>query len=177
MPHCRLMLMAALLVAGGLCACSSSKPADLLATGSNPVTDAPAPQALVPATPNERALVAGYTSAEASRCGYNFDPARHRAGYVSYETAQGTPAEELAKLEKTYDSTVTKVRGGIQNPEEYCTDSETEKIKKNLSKQLAGDYSLPGKRPPPPKSLWGTPVAPEKFDREKVLHPGSARSG
>lgn len=111
------------------------------------------------------------------RCGYNFDPVRHRAGYISYEQSQGTTAEDIVKLEKAYDTTLSKMQNGLRGADDYCTDDQTERIKKSLTKQLAGDYSAPGKRPPPPKNFWGASPPSDKLDRDKVLHPSSGRSG
>ena len=125
----------------------------------------------VPSTPPERAAHAGTVSAEAAKCGYNFDPLKLRAAYISYETAQGQSPEEVAKLTAIYDSTRGKLVSAIGKADEFCTEAQTEKTKKELTKELAGDFAGPMKPPPPPSSFWGTPATNNNWDKEKALYP------
>jgi len=156
---------AALLAATALAACSSGT--SLLSTGSTQPAIAAAPQ---PATPRDRATYAAATVAEAAKCGYNFDPVRLRANYVAWETQQGTPPQELAQLEQVYDTTRNRLSAGITKTEDFCTDDQTEKIKRNLSKQLAGDFSAPARKPEIP--WWqNTKNEPAPIDREAIFNP------
>ena len=156
------------MLAGLVAACSSGSPTSIL-TGSTSSAPAPAPPP-VAATPADRATLAATTAAQAARCGYNFDPARLRNGYFTYEAAQGTGAPELASLEKTYDTTRSRISGAIGSADEFCVEEATEKIKRDLPRNLAGDFSAPVKRAPPAKSWWGS-SGNEKFDQDKVLYP------
>lgn len=90
----------------------------------------------------DRALQVAATSARASKCGYNFDPAKLKAQYIAYETGQGAPADRVGKI---YDTALASVAGKIGPPDEYCTDERTATIKADLTRHLAGDYA-PSKR-------------------------------
>jgi hypothetical protein len=116
-----------------------------LTTASLLPGSAPKPAQTDPAT--DRALHAGATSARAAHCGYNFDPARVRTAYLAYEATQDGSAEKLAKLEKTFDYTRQSIQSRLEKPHEYCDDARTAKIKEDLTKLLAGDFT-----PPPTKA-------------------------
>ena len=121
----------------------------------------------------ERAMLAGATSARAVRCGYNFDPNRLRQAYVAYETAQGGTFEEIGKAEKTFDYTRTSLATKIAAEEDFCSDSKTKDIKAALTKQLAGDFSTPPKKPEVQVSSgWfgGSPTR-EPMDTDKIFNP------
>ena len=154
-----------LLSAVTLAACSSGT--SLLSTGSTTPANAAGPK---PATPQERATHAGSTVGKAAGCGYNFDPARLRAGYLAWEGQQGTAPADLAALEKVYDSTRSRAQAAISKPEEFCDEAQTEKIKRDLTKQLAGDFSAPVK---PAEIPWwkSTSSGPGKLDRDKIFNP------
>jgi hypothetical protein len=157
-------------LAAGLVAACSNGAAGIL-TGSTPASSTPvAAPPLVTASPADRALLAAQTSAQALRCGYNFDPVRLRTSYLSYEASQGTSAQDLAGVEKVYDTTRSRISAAIGSAEEFCVDETTDKIKRDLTRNLAGDFSAPVKRAPPAKSWWGS-SGTEKFDADRVLHP------
>jgi hypothetical protein len=154
-----------------LAACSSS---NALTTGALFGSGGPAKPAepkLVTAT--DRALHVATTSARATRCGYVFDPAAVRTAYLAFEAGQGGPADQLAKVEKSYDYTLGTVMKGVSGSEDYCTDEQTAVIKRDLNKVLAGDFAPPSKRPDVGWG-WGTPSS-DKLDREKVFHPSTIR--
>lgn len=149
-------------------ACSGNSPS--LTTGSlfggaqaKPVTD----------DRTERALLAGATSARAARCGYNFDPGRLRQAYVAYETAQGGSPDDLAKAEKTFDYTRTSLAAKIAKEDDFCSDSKTKEVKAALTKQLAGDFSTPPKKPEVQVStgFFGGTNNQAPMDREKIFDP------
>lgn len=170
MPRSRLaMPIVTTVLAGAIVAGCSGSSAGLF-TSSNK-SDATGAPALIVMTPNERAAHAATISAEASKCGYNFDPAKVRSGYLSYEAAQGLQPDDVAKLEKIYDNARGKLFSVIGKAEDFCSEERTEKIKRELAKQLAGDFAGPMKRPPPPTNMWGAPTSSDKFDRDKALHP------
>ncbi len=121
----------------------------------------------------ERAILAGATSARAARCGYNFDPNRLRQAYMAYETAQGGKPEEVAKAEKTFDYTRTSLAAKIAKEEDFCSDAKTKEVKAELTKQLAGDFSTPPKKPEVQVSSgwFGGSSSSEPLDREAVFDP------
>lgn len=118
--------------------------------------------------PTRRMLSVATTSARAARCGYNFDPARLRTGYLAYESTQGGGADQIAKLEKGYDYTRASVLQKLGPPDEYCTDDKTAEIKRELTRHLAGDYTAPPEKAT--LSVFGSGSAPA-FDREKIFDP------
>lgn len=97
-----------------------------------------------PAT--DRALHAAATAARAAHCGYNFDPARLRTSYLAFEATQDGSAEKLAKIEKSYDYTRQSIQARLEKPHVYCDDARTAKIKDELTKLLAGDFTPPPKK-------------------------------
>ena len=164
-----LAVMAALLVS----ACSSGPPG--LSTGSLLSGNKPPPAD----DPADRAVLAAATSARAAKCGYNFDPAKLRTAYLAYESTQGGAVEQLAKLEKTYDLTRGTVAARLGSSETYCSEDQTEAIKKDLTRNLAGDFALP-KKPVVANvtgsSWWGLPASRnDEFNREKIFDPMAAR--
>lgn len=116
---------------------------------------------------------AAMTSAQAAKCGYNFDPGRLRAGYLAWEGQQGLAPGEIGQLEQIYDTTRGRVAAGIAKPEDYCTEEQTERIKRDLGKQLAGDFTAPMRKPEIP--WWQSTRDPREFDREKVFNPGAIK--
>ena len=127
----------------------------------------------------ERALEAAATSARASRCGYNFDPARLRHAYLAYETAQGGTPEQVAKAEKVYDFTRSSLVEKIAKEEDFCSDEKTKDIKASLTKKMAGDFSAAPKKvlAEVPSGWFSAPLRNEGLDRDKVFDPLSRRSG
>lgn len=122
--------------------CSSGLPG--LSTGSTAATPA-AKAEPAPVKPTDRAMQVATTSAKATSCGYNFDPARLRANYLAFETQSGAPANDIAALEKLYDTTRVRVAGTIVKADDFCSDDQTMVIKRDLVRHLAGDFSPPAK--------------------------------
>ena len=113
--------------------------------GSGLTTGSLLPGAAKPADPvSERALQVGATSARAAKCGYNFDPQKLRATYIAYEAGQ--PGADPAKVEKIFDTARASVASKIADPADYCNDEQTAKIKGDLTRHLAGDFSPPAKK-------------------------------
>jgi hypothetical protein len=125
----------------------------------------------------ERALEAAATSARASRCGYNFDPDRHRHAYLAYETAQGGTPEQVAKAEKVYDFTRSSLVEKIAKEEDFCSEAKTKDIKESLTKKLAGDFSAAPKKvvAEVPSGWFSAPLRNEGIDRDKIFDPGISR--
>jgi|APDOM4702015191_1054821.scaffolds.fasta_scaffold53738_1 hypothetical protein len=94
-------------------------------------------------TPSMRAAQVSAVSARAAKCGYNFDPARLRSGFLANEMNQGAAAQDLAKIEREYDTIRAKVASTIAADPDYCTDARTRQIKADLTRHLAGDYTSP----------------------------------
>lgn len=115
-------------------------------------------------------MYAATIAAQAGKCGYNFDAQRVRAGYLRWETQQGTQPAELTALEQLYDTTRSRIGNAIANPEEFCSDAVADRLKNDLGKQLAGDYSAPMKKAEIP--WWqSTKSSQGELDREKIFNP------
>lgn len=152
------------LITVNLAACSSGGPS--FSTGSL----LPGAKAQVdPAT--ERAMQVAATSARAAQCGYNFDPAKLKTSYLAYEGAQGGSADQVAKLDKTYEFTKGSVAKRMANPDEYCTEEQTAKIKSDLSRHLAGDFSAPKRVESSVSDLWTSDSQNKPWDKQKALCP------
>ncbi len=164
--------IASLGLATALAGCSlgpSSLTTGSLFGSSSDAKAAPA-AAAQPATPTDRALHVGATTARAQRCGYVFDPQGTRAAYLAYEASQGTTGDVLAKTEKSYDYTVASISKNIASNAAYCDDEQTAIIKRDLGKVLAGDFSPPAKAATfKSENWWGSPTSNDKFDRDKAL--------
>ena len=104
------------------------------ATPAGPVND-----------PTMRAFQVGTVSARAIKCGFNFDPAKLKTNYLSYERTM-TPGGDLAKVEKIYDVSFNGVAKAVAGQSDYCSEEKTKAIKADLSRHLAGDYT-PAERP------------------------------
>lgn len=130
----------------GLAACSGGSglsTASIFGGGSSAgaapaAAAAPAPP---PSTPTSRAFNVGLVSARATKCGYNFDPAKLKANYFAAEAALGTPAQEMANVEKVYTVAYNGVTKAAATEPNYCTEQKTKDIKEDLGKLLAGDYT------------------------------------
>jgi hypothetical protein len=123
-----------------LAACNAGP---LLKTGSLTATPVAATKL---ATPIDRALHLGATSARAQKCGFYFDPVALRTNFLTAETARGTPADALAKTGQAYDFTAKTIAATITAPDTYCTPSRTASVKNSLSAALAGNYEPPVKK-------------------------------
>lgn len=122
--------------------------------------------------PTSRAFQVGTVSARAVKCGYNFDPARLKSTFLAAEAAQGTPVEELGKIEKVYDVAYSGVTKAVAGQPAYCTDQKTAEIKKDLTRHMAGDYTPSVRRAAPQDDgifsfggfKEGDPIAPHPMD-------------
>lgn len=116
-----------------------------------------------------RAMNVAATSARASKCGYNFDPVKLRASYIAYESTQGG-AEQAGKVEKVYDFTRSSVASKIAAADNYCDEEQTVRIKSDLTRYLAGDFSAP---PPKPdtSSDWLYSSSNKPWDPKEALCP------
>lgn len=94
---------------------------------------------------SERVARAATRSAQAVKCGYNIDPARLKSGYLAYEGNQGASVEDMGKIAGVYDATVRVTLAEIRPNQDYCTEQRTAEIKADISRHLAGDYSVPVK--------------------------------
>ncbi len=121
----------------------------------------------------ERALEVAATSARASRCGYNFDPARLRYAYLAYETAQGGTPEQVAKAEKVFDYTRTSLAEKIKKEDDFCSEEKTKGIKASLTRNLAGDFSATPKKvvAEVPTGWFSAPLRDQPMDRDKIFDP------
>lgn len=126
--------------------------------------------------PTERAVLAGTTAARAAKCGFNFDPVKHKEAYLASETTRGTAPDQMVKLGQSYDFTRESVAKRITNAEEYCSPDKTRDVGNALKKQLAGDYSAP-RKPDLPKSAswWSDTTGAKALDREEIFNPRHSR--
>lgn len=159
----------ALLLAGAalLAGCGSS--ASGLITGSAP-SAADMPGNLTNEAPLARPIAVAWTSARAQRCGFYFDAAKLRGSYLAYEAKQSN-GEQLAKAEKSYDTTFKVIRERVSAEPEYCTDRKGAEIKADLQRHLAGDFTPKLPQPKKEESCGffgcGASSSNEKWDAEK----------
>jgi hypothetical protein len=124
-----------MLATAGLAGCSGGG----LLTGSTAAADAPA-EKVASDEASARPMAVAWTSARAQRCGFFFDPAKLRASYLAYEARQSSP-DQLGKTEQVYDQTYKTIRAQVAANPEYCSDSKSAEIKKDLTRHLAGDFT------------------------------------
>lgn len=107
--------------------------------------------------PMSRPVGVAWTSARAKRCGFHFDPAKLKINYLAYERAQGPAADQLAKIEKAYDTTFRITSEKVAADPDYCTDNRGAEIKADLHRHLAGDYTpnLPKPKAVASCGFWG----------------------
>jgi hypothetical protein len=134
------------LLAAALAGCNGS--ATGLLTGA---TAADAPGKLGNDDPTARPIAVAWTSARAYRCGFHFDPAKLKASYLAYEAKQSGP-DQLAKAEKSYDTTFKTIRDRVSRDPDYCTDGKSKEIKADLTRHLTGDFTP---KLPQPKVVEG----------------------
>ena len=119
------------------------------------------------------------SSARAQRCGFYFDPAKLRTSYLAYESRQSA-GEQLAKAEKTYDSTFQAIRQRAASDPDYCTDAKSAEIKKELTRHLAGDFKPNLPKPKVVESCGffgcGGGSSDEKFSAEKFWEEQARKS-
>ena len=90
-----------------------------------------------------RATQVAAVSARAAKCGYNFDPARLKSSYLAHEMGQGASAQDMAKIEREFDTIRVKTAAAIAADPEYCSEAKTRVIKADLTRHMAGDFSSP----------------------------------
>lgn len=121
--------------------------------------------------PSARPVGVAWTAARAKRCGFYFDPAKLKINYLAYERTQGHAAEQLAKIETTYDTTFRVTSEKVSADADYCSDRRSLEIKADLQRHLAGDYApnLPKAKPVASCGIWGCAesVSNEPFDAKK----------
>ena len=151
-----------------LAACGSSASSGLT-TGS--AAGGETPGTISNDHPLARPVAVAWTSARAQRCDFYFDPTKLRASYLAYEAKQ-SPPDQLAKAEKTYDSTFKTIYDKTSGDSSYCTDRANSQIKADLQRHLAGDFTP---KLPPPKTaetcgFFGCPVpkSDEPLDARKM---------
>jgi hypothetical protein len=164
-----------LLVAAGLAGCGGSGSSILTgATAASPE----APGSVSSDNPQARPMAVAWTSARAQRCGFYFDPAKLRASYLAYEARQ-SPPDQRANAEKTYDATYKSIRERVGQDPEYCSDSKSAEIKKDLTRHLAGDFkpNLPAPKKQETCGFFGCPeTSNEAWDSKKYWEDLSSRS-
>jgi hypothetical protein len=150
-----------------------------LLTGSTSAA-ADAPGALSNEDPAARPVAVAWTSARAQRCGFYFDPTKLRSSYLAFEGRQ-SGTDQLAKAEKTYDSTFQAIRQRVAADPDYCTDAKSAEIKKDLSRHLAGDFKpyFPKPKVAETCGFFGCTegVSSDKWDTKKYWDDVAARSG
>ncbi len=134
--------LTAVLATAMLCGCSGASGLTTASVSGSGAT------ATAPAAPahdvTSRALQVGTTAARATKCGYNFDPAKLKANFLAAE-AKINPAD-VPKAEQVYTVANNGIVRAVATKADYCTPSKTAEIKEDLTRHLAGDYS-----PRPPK--------------------------
>jgi hypothetical protein len=132
-------------LAQGLAAAIAVAGAGLLAACSNGASVLTGGAAEIGGMKNEdpmaRPVGVAWTSARAKRCGFYFDGPKLRTAYLAWERGQGTPAEQLARIETTYDTTFKSTFDRVAEDTGYCTDRKGGEIKADLQRYLAGDYT------------------------------------
>lgn len=164
----RSLAVALAVAAAGLQAgCGSS--ASGLITGSTVPSDGAA--GLKNDDPAARPVAVAWTSARARRCGFFFDGPKLRTSYLAWEAKQGAAGEQLAKIERSYDTTYKGTWDKVSAEDGYCSDKKGVEIKADLQRHLAGDYAanLPQAKAAPSCGFFGCPTAQsdEPFDSKK----------
>jgi hypothetical protein len=160
---CALLLVSTVLHAG----CGNS--AAGLTTGSTGLLPADAPVTVNNDDPMARPVGVAWTSARAKRCGFYFDPAKLKTAYLAYESRQAA-GEQLAKIEKAYDTSYRVTSEKIALDADYCSERKGLDIKADLERHLAGDYTpnLPKPKPVASCGFWGcTSNYDEPFNNKK----------
>lgn len=133
------------LLATSLAGCSSGTSGlttGSLFGGSQANVAAPTPPAQ---KPEDRTSRVASIVARAQKCGYNFDAQRLKDGYFAYESSAGVAPEQLAGITRLYEATHRTTLERLRADDDYCSDSVTRDIKSDLTRYLAGDFSLPQK--------------------------------
>ncbi len=133
-----------------LSACSSASSG--LSTGSTALSNTAAATPAAPVSdPTSRAFQVGSIAAKATKCGYNFDPAKLKANFLAAEVGAGATPADIARITQIYDTSYNGVTKAVAGQADYCSDGKTAAIKADLTRHLAGDFTTT-KPPPAPKS-------------------------
>ena len=127
--------------------------------------------------PTNRAFQVGTVSAKAIKCGFNFDPAKLKNNYLTYERTL-TPGADLSKVERIYDVSFNGVTKAVAGEADYCSDEKTKAIKADLTRHLAGDYT-PAARPKEAANddgifgnLFAGDTSGQEYDSRKTVEDG-----
>jgi hypothetical protein len=161
------LVAVSLLAATGLHAGCGNTAAGVTSTSA--VSPPDAPQGVTNESPQARPVSVAWTAARAQRCGFFFDAAKLRNGYLTYEGRQGAAGEELGKIERAYDLTYKVMYDKVASDPDYCTDKRGLEIKADLNRHLGGDYSpnLPKPKIVANCGMFGCAAPDEKFDTKK----------
>lgn len=170
----------AAVVATALVACSSGQGSGVT-TGSVLGGDPAVNGDQAPTSTNDpmaRPIHIGWVTARAQRCGFHFDPAKVKASYFAYESAQGATGDQLNRIQRAYDYSHSSISQRVKGDADYCDSKRSVEIKEHLGKVLAGDYSVP-----PPKQvaqkkgggmfsdMFETPPSAKPMDTDKIFNP------
>lgn len=170
--HVTCAAVVALVMAG----CGSLK-LPSLSTGSIGTTAqaaGPAPEAVKPDDPVERAVQVGVTIARANKCGYYYDPNQLKANYLASEATRYPAPEMQQKVRTALEFGQVRVGRQIADTEGYCTKERTEKIKATLTRYLAGDYTAEAKKQVQQAGFFDgleSDAEPDKFNPGKIHDP------
>lgn len=157
-----------LLAAAGVVAGCSGGGGNIITGTTASATESPG--ALPPENPLARPTGIAWTSARAEKCGFYFDSTKLRASYLAYEAKQ-SPPDQMPKLQQAYDNTFKMIGQRVTADPDYCTDRKSAEIKAELTRHLAGDFTV--KPIPKPKEECGflgcldTPKSDEAWDTKK----------
>jgi hypothetical protein len=90
--------------------------------------------------PMARPVQVAWTAARAEKCGFNFNAGKLKSDYIAFEQRGGADAARLGQIDKTYDTTVAKIKSTIGAADSYCTEKTANIIKADLQRHLRGDY-------------------------------------
>lgn len=137
------------------------------------VEAADVPGGITNESPLARPIAVAWTSARAQRCGFYFDAAKLKASYLAFEAKQQASADQLAKVQKAYDTTMATIRERATADPDYCTDRKGTEIKADLQRHLAGDFApnFPKAKVVESCGFFGCPQAKseEKFDAKRLF--------
>ncbi len=143
--------------------------------GSGSQNATAAAPAVKPDDPVERAVQVGATIARAQKCGYYFDPAQLKANYLAAENVRYPAPDVQQKVQTGLEYARIRVSRSIASVDGFCSAARTEKIKKNLTRYLAGDYTAEVKKVTKEAGLLDgltdAPVKEEKFNRDRIYDP------
>ena len=95
-----------------------------------------------------------------SRCalayGYEHDPAKVRAAYLSYEAKRGTKPPQLSAIEKDYDATYQAIGALGHRQNSFCATKDGEQVRAELRRFTSGYFD--SKSPTPATAS----IAPRK---------------